>query len=187
MSEKIYELERKFLLRRMPESVESRKNVQHILQPYDYNSTDRARMLIDSETEDVKFYWTEKKPTEHDSDCICSEDEQEITVQEFCDYLKRATHYVMKDRITYIDDEGYTWCFDLFGTSMTLIAEVEVVVSEGENVEEELKYLKNVDIPKDVWDEVLLEVTDKIAFKSKNLAIELKDEEREQFIKDLLE
>jgi hypothetical protein len=71
MSEKIYELERKFLLRRMPESVEARKNVQHILQPYDFNSTDRARMLIDSETEDVKFYWTEKKPTEHGSDCIC--------------------------------------------------------------------------------------------------------------------
>ena len=187
MADKLYELERKFLLRRMPDLVHPNPTVQSILQPYDFNSTDRARMLLDTSTEMVHFYLTEKKPTEHNSHCICSEAEDEITPKEFCEYLERATHYVMKDRLTYIDDDGYTWCFDLFNTSMTLIAEVETVVAEGENIEKELESLQNIVIPDFTQQEILLEVTDNMAFKSKSLALKLSEENRQMFIKDILE
>lgn len=143
------EIERKFLIKSMPEGVSLKwKIVQGYMPCYNAEMTVRVRS-IKTETEEKYFYTTKR----YISSISCYEYEHEISKEEFEGIIKNVcSEYVIK-KIRYSCDagEGLEWEIDVFSgkNAGLVVAEIELPSEDtkfekpfwiGEEVTEDKRY-----------------------------------------------
>ena len=157
MSKKL-EIERKFLLRRLPETRYS--NVFHITQYYlkDNSRIRESRNEINkpSGAADVKYYLTRKKKL---AQGVYEEDERKISEEKFNKLSKNAISKISKSR--HILKSGkLKWEIDRFNNIELVTAEIE------------LKDLyAGFKMPKSVAQELIMDVTEFPQFTNKALSL----------------
>ena len=159
------EIERKFLLKSLP-NIEP-DDILCIDQFYMKNEEgvfERARISVSQKTDETKYIHTVKALI---SNGVCSEDEHELTKDEFEDFKSK---WITKEDSTYISKRRFIykfgklkWEVDMFESGYTLIvAEIEIPTR---------KY--RLRIPDFIKEVLLIEVTGKQQFSNRSLSLKI--------------
>tara|TARA_R110000772_G_scaffold20466_5_gene56933 strand:+ start:92829 stop:93323 length:495 start_codon:yes stop_codon:yes gene_type:complete len=162
-----YEIERKFLLKNLPEV-----KYDKILLIYQYyleddgDWTDRIRKI--SSSDGIIYLRTRKLKV---SRLANEEDEIEITIEEYEEIKKSAVSKVIKKRhvINYGD---YKWEVDLFTNINIILCELEIVTTK-DKLDEMTDKLSNIEMPLFIQRNLITEVSDMTNFSNKSLSISL--------------
>lgn len=154
------EIERKFLLRRVPtlEYSDCKLIVQCYAWCEDKKDYDRYRESI-SEDGSAKYFHTFKKRIKSG---VQEEYEEEIEKEVFYSYFDRCDKFIKKRRRIYVKKD-LIWEIDDFIDLSLVVAEIELP-KEGHEFK----------IPKKIKKEVIMEVTEFPQFYNSNLAIKVK-------------
>jgi len=156
------EIERKFLLRRIPEL--KFDSLQFIKQLYIWNNHMKEFERYRKVTSDfgINYFYTFKTRISHG---IQEEFEHEIDKKEFDKVLKSKKYdkIITKKRMIFKDGE-ITWEIDDFENVKLIVAEVELP-----------KETYRLKIPKQIKNEMIIEVTGMTEFFNDNLAVSKKN------------
>ena len=163
-----YEIERKFLLKKVPKV--RYDNVVTIYQYYlkdDDKWTDRIRRIKDSEGE-VVYIRTKKSRI---NNLASEEDEKYLDRKEYEKIKKSALSKVTKKRhiINYGD---YKLEIDHFKNINVILCELEIVVDDN-RLDNATKELSEMELPDFILDNLIMEVTDFDEFSNKSLSVSL--------------
>ena len=158
MSEQL-EIERKYLLKYNPLNFGGFDNLLQITQlylPKDENGyTVRYRYITDT-NDNVKYVKTLKKYVSH---MVCEEIENEVTQNEYEEAEKKAVSEILKLRYE-IKHGDLVWQIDSFVNIKMVLAEVELPSEDYE-----------FEIPKQIEDAIVTEVTGVDGFSNESLAM----------------
>lgn len=151
-----FEIERKFLLKKVPTSV-SWDFIYDIKQYYisDY----RIRIQTNRDTNEIKWFYTKKTAT--DDPMVYQEIEKEINYDEFWGYIhNRESKIISKTRyVKYFGYENLKVEVDDFNGMKLVVAEIEIPSVDYRLI-----------IPNYIHENLLIEVTRYNEFKNKRLA-----------------
>ena len=151
------EIEKRFIIKRLPLPESSFKEVHHIVQFYGPTGRLRNVTIIKDGKSTKKYIRTNKKSI---SPGVNEEIESEISKKQFDKELKKCTKYLFKTR--FIKKVGkYKWEIDVFKNLSLIIAEVEMKTK---------KELKTVKLPKFMKDTLISDITGIKCFSNFNLA-----------------
>jgi len=155
------EIERKFLLRRLPEARYSK--VLHIRQYYlkDGSRIRESRNDVNKKSgaEDVKYYLTRKKKI---AQGIYEEDERKISEKKFNKLSKRAVSEIVKSRFI-LKSGKLKWEIDAYSNIELVTAEIE------------LKSLyAGFKMPATIANELIMDVTEFPQFTNRAMSIKIK-------------
>lgn len=169
MNSKTFEIERKFLLKKLPEL--KYEKVIEVEQYYiDTNESGLTKRVRSSKLNgEVKYYYTEKKFIQTDSTSTNEEIEYEITEEKFEELKKESNSYITKKRHV-ISDGQRNWEIDLFTNIYLIMAEVEFLATE-DNMDKVSKEVKNYQVPNFIAENLIKEVSESKKFSNKRLAI----------------
>ena len=162
-----YEIERKFLLKILP-NVKYNKTYS-IYQYYledDGDWTDRIRKVSSSDA--IIYLRTRKLKV---SRLANEEDEFEITREEYEELKKSCVSKVIKKRhvINYGD---YKWEVDVFSNINLILCELEMVTTK-DKLDEMTEKIANMELPLFIQRNLIIEVSDMTNFSNKSLSITL--------------
>ena len=162
---KTYEVERKFLLKRIPDL--KYEKIIHIKQYYLESKSGSSDRIRRSEGKNgVKYYRTIKN---RKSERASEEIENEITKKEFYDLKKRSHSNISKYR--HIIKEGeYKWEIDKFDNIELVMAEIEMI-SNDDHLTDVVNKINSLSLPQFIIDNFIMEVSDFRPFSNKRLAI----------------
>lgn len=163
-----YELERKFLLKRLPVSIFKQDAivVSDISQYYDKDKINRVRKQKTTSTIDPVYDYTHTKKT-FIKPGMFKELENDITREEYLTYLEDYPHYIRKTRYQCIID-GYNWFIDVYRDFDLVLAEVEILTNETSLIKSK-KELDELELPKVIQKELIIEVTNFKEFSNTSL------------------
>jgi CYTH domain-containing protein len=166
-SHKTYELERKFLLKSLP-NIKCTKELK--IYQYYLNSeplvAKRIRRSICGDV--VNYYYTEKIYDTTNSEHT-EEIEKIISVTEFNKLKNKAISLIKKTRRLY-NDGTKDWEIDIFDDMSLIIAEIEFIAN-GLNVHNKSYELNNYKIPNFINEVLIMEVSNMKEFSNKELAL----------------
>ena len=164
---KTYEVERKFLMKRVPNlEFQSVLNIEQYYLPDDGEWTDRVRRVQDIKKDSTEYVRTRKLKV---GDLINEEDEFKITEDEFNSLKNISVSLVEKVRyITNID--GNKWEFDMFVNLCLILAESEFVFT-GDISDLKIDKIENMEIPEVIKNDVILESTNIPELSNKSISI----------------
>lgn len=165
---KKYEVERKFLLKCLPD-IKYKKIIlihQYYLENEDAFS-DRVRKTEDGEK--ITYFRTQKY---RKSERAQEEVEDEISEKEFKKLRKTAHSEIIKYRHI-IEDNNYTWEIDSFDNIDLVIGEIEIV-TDDDHLESVIKEINGFPTPTFISKNLIMEVSDLKPFSNKRLAVPLK-------------
>lgn len=156
------EIERKFLLKSIPEKLPDEKIQIEQWYCKNYHGTWERVRKCDSNTNGVYYVHTIKKTV---SKGVNMEDEKTISQKEYSEFIKNCktssneSRFIKKDRWVYQQDQ-LKWEVDIFHSGHHLVvAEIEIP-----------KKTFKVEIPNFIKEKLLLEVTGLKQFSNKNLS-----------------
>ena len=160
---KTYELERKFLLKQIPniEYINELNIKQYYLQSKE-NIVKRIREVI---TDSAKYYYTEKI---YDG-LYTEEKEVLISREEFINFKENAVSSIEKVRKIYYDGNR-NWEIDVFTNINLIIAELEFI-SDSSSLDKTNKKLNEYLIPDFIKNNMVLEITHMKDFSNAALSV----------------
>ncbi len=177
-SHKNYEIERKFVLKSIPDIFISESKQCEIIQHYildefhdnSHQSMIRVRQI--TEKDNISYIQTIKTPI--GADFAVSETETELTKEEFDYFVNKSNSSISKKRHTlYI--EGNKWEIDQFHQLDLVIAELEKLGDNWSNAVELEKEIMNIKLPSIIQDVLIEEVTGKSEWSNKTLSLKIKN------------
>lgn len=161
------EIERKFILRRLPLGIDDKSVRSADLTNYYIDEHNRV-----SKSSENKYSTTRKNPVK--GLLVREERTCEISKKEYNDLVKQGRKVIKKKRYYIHDDYGQTWHIDNYQNITLISAECEVIGGSG--AKEDLKGLTIDEIlpiifPPFIEDEIITEVTNEEQFYNYNLAI----------------
>jgi adenylate cyclase len=153
----VFEIERKFLLRKIPINIDW--DFIYSIKQY-YISDYRMRIQTNTKNGEIKWFYTKKTAT--DNHMVYNEIEREVTYDEFWKYISnRESKIVQKTRyVKYFGDDKLKVEVDDFIGMKLVVAEVELPSVDY-----------NLLLPDFIIHNMLIEVTNYKEFKNKELAI----------------
>lgn len=178
-SQKNYEVERKFILNKLPEELLQTAIITEIIQYYILNeaydtnhmSMTRVRKIIDSDN-NITYIQTIKNPI--GSNFAVSEIETFLSKDEFDYFVNISDSFISKKRYTFFIDNN-KWEIDKFYELDIIIAELEKIGNNLDNAIELEKEIMEITIPTSIQNYILEEVTGKIEWSNKNLSLKVKE------------
>lgn len=156
------EIERRFLLKRVPKGVKDSDDILHIKQYY-INSKDgliRARHTYDTVSNEDTFDVTKKQYISHG---VCDEAITPIEHSTFSDLIEGAHKFVSKTRMKVELPSGLVWEIDKFHKPLRLVmAEIELPSIDHEII-----------LPPFIQDNLIMEVTGIKEFSNYGIALEV--------------
>ena len=168
------EIERKFVLSDIPFDVKrGLKPSSTISQFYieDDNDPEKTfRVRATTFQNETTYVRTIKIPIEKTNSIGQYEAEDEISEEEFQDYIKKANKRISKTRRVYYID-GNKWEFDNFMDFDLVMCELEMIAKTSEEAEEVEKKLFNVEIPEQIQKVLIKEVTGDKEYSNRVMAV----------------
>lgn len=160
-----YEVERKFLLKNLPDVKYDRNLLIHqYYLPDDGEWTERVRKI--TEDNESRYLKTRKLRV---GKLTNEEIEIEISREEYEETKTNAISKIIKTRHIIRYGE-YTWEIDKFNNIHLILAELEMVTND-DNLKDVVSELNSIDIPRFIKSNLVMEVTDIPEMSNKSLSI----------------
>lgn len=162
----IYEVERKFLLKDLPEL---KYEKIYLIHQYYLDNTEGYADRVRKTDDGNKCKYTRTKKRFISSQKVNEEIESDISKSEFLELKKKSHSIIVKYRHIFTDPKNNRWEIDKFENVNLIIGEIESV-TDDEHLEDVMLNMKSQLIPKFIADNLIMEVTDFKPFSNKRLS-----------------
>lgn len=158
---KTYEIERKFLLTKVPANLPTIKTITYIS---DYYQNPQARLRCQIISGDVSYVYVDKQRT--GEGLKVREETQEVLEDKdrINSLIENAVGHIVKRRYT-VDYKGKEWEIDEYTNLSLVVAEVEELSDSPDSTE-----IDDTQLPPFISDHLIFEVTDMEHFYNYNLS-----------------